>query len=67
MLKLMNISNCMEEYKKEAEITQRSFSSLIAVFTSPVLILLLSEKRSKSPSMILSDMLNSFWARSISG
>ena len=37
--------------------------SLILVCTSPVLILLLSEKRNKSPSIILSDIRNSFWAR----
>ena len=37
--------------------------SLILVCTSPVLILLLSEKRNKSPSIILSDIRNSFCAR----
>ena len=57
----MNISSCMEENKKEAEITQHSSFFFNNCFTSPVLILLLSEKRSKSPSMILSDMFNSFW------
>ena len=40
--------------------------SLILVCTSPVLILLLSEKRSKSPSIILSDIRNSFCARLMS-
>ena len=40
--------------------------SLILVCTSPVFILLLSEKRNKSPSIILSDIRNSFCARLMS-
>ncbi len=66
----MKLHHVLEENKREQLITVAPFSylhyfsvSLILVCTSPVLILLLSEKRNKSPSIILSDIRNSFWAR----